>query len=496
MSKYTLDWSFGLRNCAGKYLTAETFGFKIVCAASLMKKKQIFFLEQDEGSDSVYFRSHLNKYLTCDGDGKFQGNADSKGEEEAWVIEAQKDGRWLLRSKKYGWYAGGTGENLTCFTKDASEDRMWTVHLAMHPQVCIRNVKRKRYMHLANNSLCCDEDVPWGHDATINLQFFDDGRYGLRASDGQYLSSSGALKADADDSCKFIIEFDSSKVSFRSSTDKYLTALGATGLVKATKASITPDEQFIMEDSWPQMILRANNGKLVSIQQGVEIKANFDGAKFTDNETFQVEPQGNDKWVFKTCKGGKEQIFQLLDGAIHNAGDAEGEPGDDCQFEVEFHGPKIGIKAANGKYIQQQMNGSILAKASTASDDEKSLFTFTIINRPQIILRGDHGFVGTLPSGLLECNKSTAETYGMTYDSDGYYTIFKDEDGKQRYWQLGENGVSATGSAPEKFTIQLYKESKMTLHPVAKEGSLFAGAQNGEFKPTGTKPDKTTLWEY
>jgi len=29
-----LEWSFGLRNSAGKYLTAETFQNKIVCVSS------------------------------------------------------------------------------------------------------------------------------------------------------------------------------------------------------------------------------------------------------------------------------------------------------------------------------------------------------------------------------------------------------------------------------------------------------------------------------
>lgn len=46
-----ISWSFGLRNSAGNYLTAEAFGFSINATGKLMKKKQIFFLEQN-GNDA------------------------------------------------------------------------------------------------------------------------------------------------------------------------------------------------------------------------------------------------------------------------------------------------------------------------------------------------------------------------------------------------------------------------------------------------------------
>ena len=52
----TLSWSFGLRNHTGKYLTAETFGFGINCNGTSLKKKQIFFLEQED-SGKVYIRT-------------------------------------------------------------------------------------------------------------------------------------------------------------------------------------------------------------------------------------------------------------------------------------------------------------------------------------------------------------------------------------------------------------------------------------------------------
>ena len=50
-----ISWSFGLRNAEGFYLTAETFGFSVNCTAKVMKKKQIFFLEQN-GKD-VFIKS-------------------------------------------------------------------------------------------------------------------------------------------------------------------------------------------------------------------------------------------------------------------------------------------------------------------------------------------------------------------------------------------------------------------------------------------------------
>jgi len=54
-------------NHAGKYLTAETFGFKINAASSTFRKKQMWTIEQEPGDeDTVYLRSHINRYLAGD----------------------------------------------------------------------------------------------------------------------------------------------------------------------------------------------------------------------------------------------------------------------------------------------------------------------------------------------------------------------------------------------------------------------------------------------
>jgi fascin 1/2 len=486
-----LEWSFGLRNSAGKYLTAETFQNKIVCAASIMKKKQIFFLEQMEGEDHVFIKSHLGKYLTVDGDGKFLGSGDEAGEEEAMLVEPQADGTWAIKSKKYGWYTGGSGENLTAFTKEISADRLWTIHLAMHPQVNLRNVMRKAYVHLTSASLSTDEIVPWGDDATITVQFFgEDGTYGLVTSNGLYLSNTGALSEEPTDATHFIIEFQGGQVSFKSKANgKYLTALGAAGTLKASKPGITKDEQFVMEDSYPQISLKCKNGKLVSTKQGIELAAT--GTAVTDEEIFQVEPMGSDDtsahsgtWALKSCK----PKYWVLDG---NSVQAANEDSSDASstFTVEWRGAQVALKASNGKYVVQQMNSYLAAKADEANDENGGLFTYEIVNRPRLVLRGEYGFVGTLPSGLLECTTSVPEVYSMSI-ADGNCQI---SHANGKFWKVGSNGVSCTGTAPETYHIELYDNSMLCLKSGDK---YFQGAQNGAFTLTGSKPDKSTFFEY
>jgi len=476
----TLSWSFGLRNHTGKYLTSETFGFRINCNGTSLKKKQIFFLEQQEDG-KVFIRTHLDRYLTADAAGKFGGDAEQKGKNEMFEIEAQPDGKWALKSA-YGYYTGGAGESLDAYTKVLAEDRLWTVQLAMHPQVAIRNVNRKRYVHLAGNVLNAEEDVPWGDDAMVTVRFFDEGKYALEASNGSFLSDNGELKSEATADCRYIIEFWGGQIALKGSNGKYVTAVGAPGTLKAAKQSVGKDELFIMEDSHPQVKLTAFNGRRVSVKTGVEVSASQDVV--TDTEFFQMEINKQTKqWSFKTCKS----LYWTMgdDGTISN--NHSGERGPAQYFAVEWLGPKLAIKAANGKYVQTKKNGGLAA--TSASANEESTYTFEIINRPKLVLRGEHGFVGMLPSGLLECNKSIPEVFNLDV-SKGVCRI---SGGNGKYWKVGPNGVTCTGSEPDLFHVQLLDHSRVLIMHGDK---CLQGAQNGGFTCTGTKPDASTLWEY
>lgn len=129
-------------------------------------------------------------------------------------------------------------------------------------------------------------------------------------------------------------------------------------------------------------------------------------------------------------------------------------------------------------------------KANADSAEGNALFVFEIVNRPRLALRGEYGFVNTMPSGLLECNKSTAEIYALE-TVEGKVAI---KNSAGQYWQITDTGVSAIGGAAEYYNIEFYQNSKCAIKSDA--GAYFKSAQNGAFTANGGAVDKFTLFEY
>jgi hypothetical protein len=132
----TAKLNLGLMNSDGKYLTAESFGFKINATGNTLRKKQKWLIEQDN-DEFVYLISPLSCYLSTDKYGKVSCEKQVPDQDCKFVLEANGEGKWAFKSVLHGYYFGGIGDRLHCFSKVAE---WWTIHLAIHPQVCFFQV--------------------------------------------------------------------------------------------------------------------------------------------------------------------------------------------------------------------------------------------------------------------------------------------------------------------------------------------------------------------
>lgn len=478
-----LEWNFGFRNhTTSKFLTQETFGFVLNCNGTSLKKKQTFTLVSSNGS--IHIRTHLNKYMYGDKDGKVKGDADAPSKDTQWTIEPQADGTWALKSA-FGFYFHGSGESLTAFVKDLPADGRWVAVLAMHPQINLYNVMRKRYVHFAEGELRCDEDIPWGEDSLLTLVFFEEhpeGRYGLVAANGQYLTAAGGLVSKPTADCEFLLGFHDDQISFCDANRQYLSCVGAKGTLKVNKKAITKDELFVIQDSEPQFTILSNfKNKQVSVRSNVEVKA--DQTTVEDTERFQLEISADGKGHIRTNK-----LFYWTvgsDGVISLSSDKRTN---DTSFTVVYEGPVTKFLGPNGKFVTVRPNGALVAAGERG--DESAAFTFTLINRPQIVLRGQFGFVGIKgASGRIECNKATGVLFKLR-EEKGAYTF----ESAGKAWTVDQDGVASSASGA-KFFLEFTERSKIMIKH-ADSGKYLQGEQNGGFKAVGSSATIDTLWEF
>jgi len=473
---------FGLVNPDGKYLTAESFGFKINANGLALRKKQMWTFEQEAGSNLGYLKSPQGRYVVADKNGNIRCDGEEKEDDAKFEIEVVKDGSWGIKSH-FGHYLVGNGDMVNCPTRKLEDRAKWAVHLSLHPQVNLRSISRKRFVRMDNDEMHADEDVPWGSDAVLTLRFLG-ARYALQASNGKFLNRNGKLVEKSNDDCELVLEFHDNFVAFKDKEGKYLIPYGPKGKIQSGKATLTAskDELYQMGTSHAQVRLVSHNGKNVSIKQGVDVTANQLEAE--DTEIFQMEYTSDNKVAFKTITN-KYWIMGAKGAITATSSEVKSE----AEYDLEWIDNKIALKASNGKYLSPKLSGALVASADAV--DEKEKFVLGIVNRPLLVLRGEFGYIG-MRGNKIECNRGNYDVLNLIFE-DNYYKI-KAKNGK--FFALDDgNNVVAAGDDGDNFAIVL-KDTKHMYLKAVKNGMYLQGDQSGSLKATADKVGKNCIWEH
>ncbi|XP_060951241.1 fascin-like [Limanda limanda] len=478
----------GLVNLGGKYLTAETFGFKVNASASSLKKKQTWTLEQaGEDGSAVSLLSHLGRYLATDKDGNVTADSETPGRDCRFVVSVHEDGRWSLQSEPHGRFLGGSEDRIQCFAQIASPSERWSVHLAVHPQVSLYSLARKRFAHLSVHAheLSISRDVPWGVHSLVTLVYRDQ-RYHLETSDNRFLRNDGTLSTGTDQDTGYVLEFRSGKVAFRDCTGRYLAPGGPTGTMRSGKSlRVGKDELFALERSHAQVVLTAGNERNVSTRQGMDLSANQD--EEGDQEVFQLEMSREDRKCAFRSASGKYWTLTAAGGLQCTASTKSAN----SFFELEWRDGRVCVRAANGKYVIAKRNGQLSATIDNAGEAEQ--FLMKLINRPIIVLRGEHGFIGARKAGTatLDSNRASYDVFQLEFNNGAY--SLKDSQGK--YWCVGDDtAVSCSSATPVQFLFEFCDLNKMAIRVLG--GKYLKGDHAGGLKASVDSLDSATLWEY
>uniref|UniRef100_A0A4W3II19 Fascin-like n=1 Tax=Callorhinchus milii TaxID=7868 RepID=A0A4W3II19_CALMI len=394
----------GLINSAQKYLTAESFNFRVNASSTIMKVKQIWTIEfLKDNSCLVHIRSSLRRYLASDNNGKVTCDQEAPSAYSNFVMITQADGKVSFQSDETKRYLGGAEDNITCFAQAVSESEKWVLHLAIHPNINLFSPGKKRYLRYdaASNVVRCDSELPWGPDCVMTL-IFD-------------FKGTRSLSVPTLWNCNphlYVLRVRSGLLCLSDGEGRVLSS--REGYVRSLKSdSPSKDELFSPDPSPGQVTIRSLlNAKYISIRSGEEHRWPECGQPRHRVSTRARERMSECMYVclFAGCcfQGPKNLLVSL---AVLT---------DNCWFSLVYNGPRVGIKTSDGKFVTTKSNGQLAPV--TLSPGPAQEFILQLTNRPLLILQSDYGFVGFGPgTSRLDGNRCTHEASKLSCDEDGYY---------------------------------------------------------------------------
>ena len=230
---------------------------------------------------------------------------------------------------------------------------------------------------------------------------------------------------------------------------------------------------------------------------GIDVTANqfIELGELGDTETFQMEFVDKQQQQVTFLAKNKKYWTAGNKSVTASADSASAAP--ESVFTFEQVGEKIALKAHNGSYISSSSGGKLIP-AGDSTSDANTLFTMQLMNRPILVLRCEHGYVG-LSHDKVHCNRGNYDAMMVECGSadggaeQGKYRL-KTPSGK--YWKIdGSSHLVQSADGGEMFAFELCSKNRMKIC-AASNGKYLKGDHNGTISATGSKDDRSILWEY
>uniref|UniRef100_A0A4W3J1U1 Fascin n=1 Tax=Callorhinchus milii TaxID=7868 RepID=A0A4W3J1U1_CALMI len=404
-----------------------------------------------------------------------------------FFLETQCNGTWVFRSLKFGTYLEMLENEVTCLMKTPTKCSMWTPHLAIHPHVVLYHLETKCYTRLlpAQHQLCTDSPLPHSNEFNFILHF-EKGKYHLQTSDLRYLSLDDQLLSKRSKMTAFSLHLrPGNMVSFHAAHQRVLYPHGRTGIL--TVGSNPPDlfQYFALKKSKPWVSMKTASKNYLSVNYGEKIYARFD--HLTRLSVFQFEATQKGEMV-RLRSSDNQLLAQRGQSAVLADGkDVEGV----TYFGMEWNQGKLALQAANGLYLQVRPIGQVIASAQEPGVEQE--FTVRLVNRPFLILRGRHGYIGSsYRSDKLVCNNNMYDIIVLIPCSRGFYH-FQGKNGK--FWSMGENyNFYVSGENPLDFCVEIRGDNLLSV--LAPNGNYLQSDQSGILSATDSTLSPDSLWEF
>jgi len=463
----------GLINGQYKYLTAESFGFKINANGNGMKKKQQWSIElfplpgqTEEVSEFEYvaIKSHLGNYLAVDAYGNVTCDSKERNDNCRFIITicAMSIGKeeeifWAFKNVIRSYYLGASVDGINCTAKmPQSRAELWNVHLISSrgsTLFSLRSIGRKRFSRaIAKDDtveqIKVDATESWGPETLFQCKYFDAGKYTLITSKGNYLNCDGncvslntsnkmliinkmngnsnGISNQPPPECLFTIEFHSGSIAFRDLRGQYLAGTGHASILKTRSTTVSKDELFEFHSAPVQLALRATfNHKWVSTKQSLDLTANQNEIT-SQHETFQFEYQADSKtWTIRTKEGFYWSLSPTSIAAnckdVKSAAHFRMQWNEDGSFSLIANSTSDFSKKDQLKWISNRKSGQLYAMPMS-NNQEPVKFEFKFENRRSLNLRPStsFGYIGlkNQDASKIELNKITPDSILIEYGTN------------------------------------------------------------------------------